>query len=51
MATQNINFNNSIQRKPGPPSGDATDTDNNSSDFNMQSMTISPNGTGDPTQP
>jgi hypothetical protein len=46
-----INSGNSIERKPGPPGGNATDTDNNNGDFNAPNTTISPAGTGDPAQP
>jgi hypothetical protein len=42
---------NSIERKPAGGTGHATDTDNNASDFNNQSVTITPRGTIDPSEP
>lgn len=44
-------INNSIERKPAGGAGHATDTDNNLSDFNGQSTTLTPRGTVDAAQP
>ncbi len=41
----------SAERKPGPPSGNSTDTDLNRNDFNGWSSTLSPDGSQDGTQP
>ncbi len=50
-AATNVANDNSIQRLPAGGAGDATDTDNNSSDFTAPSTAITPLGTGDPIQP
>jgi hypothetical protein len=42
---------NSAERKPAGGQGDATDTDDNATDFNAQSTTITPKGTVDATEP
>jgi predicted RNA-binding protein with TRAM domain len=41
----------SYQRKPAAGSGASTDTDNNASDFNAQSTSITPNGAADAPEP
>ena len=41
----------SVQRKPAGGAGDATDTDDNSADFDAQSAVITPKGSTDPVEP
>lgn len=50
-AMANIPSGQSSERKPANGLGHATDTDNNSSDFNSPSGSITPRGTVDPPQP
>ncbi len=50
-AATNVVSNDSIERKPAGGAGHATDTDDNSSDFNAPSTTLTPRGTVDAPQP
>jgi len=50
-ATADIPADNSVERKPAGGNGNATDTDNNASDFNAPSISITPLGSVDPPQP
>ncbi|MBX3209449.1 MAG: hypothetical protein KF764_30730 [Labilithrix sp.] len=50
-ALANIPANQSAQRKPAGGAGHATDTDDNSADFNAPSASISPHGTVSAPQP
>ena len=50
-ATANISPSQSVQRKPAGGGGAATDTDNNLTDFNVQSATLTPKGTQQAAEP
>jgi hypothetical protein len=50
-AAADIPADNSVERKPAGGNGNATDTDNNASDFNAPSTSITPLGSVDPPQP
>ena len=50
-ALLDLGTNTSYQRKPAAGSGASTDTDNNASDFNAQSTSITPKGTADAPEP
>jgi hypothetical protein len=50
-AASNVLANTSIERKPAGGAGHATDTDVNSSDFNLPSAVITPRGIADGAQP
>ena len=47
----NVSADNSVDRKPAGGNGHATDTDDNMSNFNAQSATLTPRGTADAPQP
>lgn len=51
QAANNINNDNSVQRKPAGGAGAATDTDNNRNDFNPPSNSMTPLGSSAPPQP
>ena len=50
-ATANIPGSQSVSRKPNAGAGHATDSDDNSADFDPPSPAITPSGTADPIEP